>query len=54
MEKDTTPSSTAIGGSKSGELDFEKRQQMEDVQSQHDLEKQKQLYEYDDKYRRGL
>ena len=54
------PSSTSIGGARSGQLDFEKRQDVEQMRQeqedkeQHDLEKQKQLYEYDDQYRRGL
>lgn len=49
-DQEQKPSSTAIGGSRSGQLDFEKRQDQLD----HDMDKQKQLYEYDDLYRKGL
>jgi sortase (surface protein transpeptidase) len=45
------PSSTAIGGSRSGELEIEKNQ---DEEMRRQAEKQKFLYEYEDKYRRGL
>ncbi len=45
------PSSTAIGGSRSGQLETEKDQ---DAQKQHDIEKQKRLYEHEGYYRRGL
>ena len=45
------PSSTAIGGSRSGELDIEKNQ---DEEMRREAEKQKFLYEYEDKYRRGF
>jgi len=45
------PSSTAIGGARSGQLEIEQKR---DDKIQHDLEKQKQLYEYENNYRRGL
>ena len=54
------PSSTSVGGSRSGQLEFEKRQDVEqmrqeqEAEEKHDFDKQKQLYEYDDQYRRGL
>lgn len=59
VQKDK-PSSTSVGGSRSGQLDFEKRQDVEQMrqeqeeQEEYNFEKQKQLYEYDDQYRRGL
>jgi hypothetical protein len=59
VEKDK-PSSTSVGGSRSGQLDFEKREDAEQMRQEqeekeaHDFEKQKQLYEYDEQYRRGL
>jgi hypothetical protein len=46
------PSSTPIGGSRSGQLEIEKKDDQEKMQ--HDLEKQKQLYQYEDNYRKGL
>ena len=45
------PTSTSLGGSRGGDLDIEKNR---DEKEQHDFEKQRQLYEYDDQYRRGL
>jgi hypothetical protein len=59
VEKDK-PSSTSIGGSRSGQLDFEKRKdldqmrQEQEAQDEHNFEKQKQLYEHEDQYRKGL
>lgn len=49
--EDRKPSSTAIGGARSGQLEIEKNQ---DEQMRHDAEKQKFLYQYDGHYRRGL
>lgn len=46
-----SPSSTAIGGSRSGELEVEKDQ---DTEMRRAADKQKFLYQYEDKYRRGL
>lgn len=45
------PSSSAIGGSRSGELEEEKSQ---DHELRRESKKQKFLYEYENKYRRGL
>ena len=50
QKEEERPSSTAVGGSRSGQLEFEKRSDKEN----YDIEKQKQLFEYDDQYRRGL
>ncbi len=46
------PSSTAIGGSRSGQLEMEKKKDEE--KKQREFEKQKKLYEYEGYYRRGL
>lgn len=67
QREEEAPSSTAVGGSRSGQLEFEKREDIEQMRQEedsekvkkdekeaHDLRKQKQLYEYDDQYRRGL
>jgi hypothetical protein len=45
------PTSTPIGGARSGELEENESQK---EQMRHDAEKQKFLYEYEDNYRRGL
>jgi hypothetical protein len=45
------PTSTPIGGTRSGELEENESQK---EQMRHDAEKQKFLYEYEDNYRRGL
>lgn len=52
QEVEEAPSSTPIGGSRGGQLEIEKEQ--DDAKTQHDLEKQQQLYEQDGYYRRGL
>ncbi len=51
MEKEEAPSSTSLGGSRGGSLEIEKSR---DAKEQHDFDKQKQMYEYEEKYRRGL
>lgn len=52
QEEQAKPSSTPLGGSRSGQLEIEKK--LDEEKLQHDLDKQKQLYEYEDNYRRGL
>lgn len=52
--KKKAPTSTTIGGARSGQFDFEKRQDMQEMENEHDLEKQRQLYEHEGLYRRGL
>lgn len=51
LQRMEDPSSTAIGGSRSGELGIE---ESKDQKRRREEEKQKFLYEYEDKYRRGL
>ena len=46
------PSTTTLGGARSGE--FEKEKNKDDEKIKHDLEKQKMLYENEGYYRRGL
>lgn len=46
------PSSTPFGGARSGQLEIEK--QRDEEKMSRNLEKQKQLYQYGDFYRRGL
>lgn len=48
---EAAPSSTAIGGSRSGQLDYEKNL---DERRDYETQKQKQLYENESYYRRGL
>lgn len=45
------PTSTAIGGSRGGDQETEKKQ---DDKARHTEEKQRQLYEWNGYYRRGL
>lgn len=45
------PTSTTLGGSRGGSLEIEKEQ---DDEEQRNFEKQRQLYEYEGQYRRGL
>lgn len=51
QQKMEAPPSSPIGGARSGELEENESQK---EQMRHDAEKQKFLYEYEDKYRRGL
>lgn len=51
MQKEEAPTSTSLGGSRGGSLEIEKSR---DAKEQHDFDKQKQMYEYEEKYRRGL
>ncbi len=45
------PSSTSVGGSRGGQLEAERRR---DDKRAYDLEKQRKLYESENRYRRGL
>lgn len=49
---EAAPASATVGGSRSGHLSIEK--QRDQNKMQYELEKQRQLYEYEDKYRTGL
>lgn len=53
MEEEA-PTSTSLGGSRGGSLEVEKNRDEQKMQEEHDFEKQRQLYEYDGHYRRGL
>lgn len=44
--------SRVLGGARSGDLEMEKKRDEE--KKRHDFEKQKQLYEHEGYYRRGL
>ena len=47
------PSSTAVGGSRGGQLENERRRDDQRARD-HELEKQEQLYEYEGQFRQGL
>lgn len=53
QKQQARPSSTAIGGSRSGQLEFEKRQDMDQMKQEQE-EESRDLYEADGRYRTGF